>query len=178
MWVSGRGQAPDPFLKPALIYLGLEMCGFGFFKPTVGPNQAKSNNAFKKDNYGLWEKILENAKMVTPARPSALSPARRGGVAILVVSGCENAKMVTPAHPSALSPARRGGVAILVVLGCANAKMVTPARPSALSPARCGGVAILVVLGCENAKMVTPARPSALSPARRGGVAICGGFGL
>ena len=58
MWVSGRGQAPDPFLKPALIYLGLGMCGFGFFKPAVGPNQAKSNNAFKKDNYGLWEKIL------------------------------------------------------------------------------------------------------------------------
>ena len=63
--------------------------------------------------------------MVTPARPSALSPARRGGVAILVVLGCENAKMVTPARPSALSPARRGGVAILVVLGCENAKMVT-----------------------------------------------------
>ena len=83
---------------------------------------------------------------------SPLSPARRGGVAILVVLSCENAKMVTPARPSALSPARRGGVAILVVLGCENAKMVTPARPSALSPARRGGVAILVVLGCENAK--------------------------
>ena len=40
---------------------------------------------------------MKMPKMVTPARPSALSPARRGGVAILVVLGCENAKMVTPA---------------------------------------------------------------------------------
>ena len=59
-WHVGKREGPGP---RSFFETGFDLFGFGdvwiwVFKPAVGPNQAKSNNAFKKDNYGLWEKIL------------------------------------------------------------------------------------------------------------------------